>query len=791
MNADGDKLPPPNPHLISVCAMPDSPSEIESLLERARTVHQAGNLAAATEIYRRVLQEDPSNSDALYLLGLVAHQRGRHGEALALMRDAETLDPDNLKILNNLGSVHLALGEPETAAAHYRRARTLDPQDHDIAVNLGIAEAACGNAETALDAFQSACEIAPEDAEAWYRRGEQEAAMERTEAAVSSYRAAIGRQPRHAPALFGLGNLHMAQGDLGDAALCYESILAFLPKFHPALFNLGSVREQEGATDEAAEYYRRAIRLKPDFADARFRLGALFQSSGDLAVAREHYEKGLKDAPENAEAWFVYGDILNQFGDHESALRAYDRVLQLNPGDLAARWRARLSLPIVYRGETDVDAARERYARGLDDWTATIDLTSPEGASAAADVLSQYTNFYLPYQGREDRALQEQYGSIVTRTAEAAFPALPAMPAVARDRKHIGFVSANIHDGHTIRKLFGPWMKHLDRDAFQISTFYLGDLGPSETVEMRTASDAFHDGWSTPRAMAERIAEAGLDTIIYPDIGMSPRTQLLAGARLAPHQCVAWGHPVTSGLSTIDHFLSSELMEPEAGAEHYSEALVSLPNLSVCYEAPDLSDAKFPADFGPRDERPVFLCSQSLYKLLPQFDDIYPQIAERVGDCRFWFIESASTFANDVFRTRLAEAFQARGLDSRNHCQIFRRMDFSAFLGLNLEADVILDSLLWSGGNTSLEAFACDRPVVTLPGPMMRGRHTAAMLQRMELPELIAADLQDYADIAAGLATDSSAHAAMVQRISERKDRLFNDRTPIDALAAFLLSPAG
>ena len=39
---------------------------------------------------------------------------------------------------------------------------------------------------------------------------------------------------------------------------------------------------------------------------------------------------------------------------------------------------------------------------------------------------------------------------------------------------------------------------------------------------------------------------------------------------------MAWGHPETSGLPTIDYFLTSALMEPEDGDDHYTERLVRL-----------------------------------------------------------------------------------------------------------------------------------------------------------------------------------------------------------------------
>jgi predicted O-linked N-acetylglucosamine transferase (SPINDLY family) len=88
--------------------------------------------------------------------------------------------------------------------------------------------------------------------------------------------------------------------------------------------------------------------------------------------------------------------------------------------------------------------------------------------------------------------------------------------------------------------------------------------------------------------IAQHILDNQLHILVYLDIGMDPRTTQLAGLRLAPVQCVTWGHPITSGLPTIDYFISSELMEPAEGDNHYSEKLIRLSNLGIAYPKPSL-----------------------------------------------------------------------------------------------------------------------------------------------------------------------------------------------------------
>ena len=70
------------------------------------------------------------------------------------------------------------------------------------------------------------------------------------------------------------------------------------------------------------------------------------------------------------------------------------------------------------------------------------------------------------------------------------------------------------------------------------------------------------------------------------------------------------------------------------------------------------------------------------------------------------------------------------------------------YLRINAVCDAMLDTLRWSGGNTSLDALATGLPIVTLPGRFMRGRQSAGMLTLAGLGDQVASDDDDYVRIA-------------------------------------------
>ena len=59
--------------------------------------------------------------------------------------------------------------------------------------------------------------------------------------------------------------------------------------------------------------------------------------------------------------------------------------------------------------------------------------------------------------------------------------------------------------------------------------------------------------------------------MIFLDIGMVPKMQIIGSLKLAKIQCCTWGVPVTTGLKNIDYFFSGEDMETEHSQQHYSE----------------------------------------------------------------------------------------------------------------------------------------------------------------------------------------------------------------------------
>jgi predicted O-linked N-acetylglucosamine transferase (SPINDLY family) len=356
-----------------------------------------------------------------------------------------------------------------------------------------------------------------------------------------------------------------------------------------------------------------------------------------------------------------------------------------------------------------------------------------------------------------------------------------------RGRIRIGYASTFLRNHNGAVWLLG-WLKHRDRGDFEVFCYHTGRRRDAKTEVFRELADRFHHIPADLEAAARQIHGDDLDVLVHPELGMDAFNMLLASLRLAPIQCVGWGHPVTSGLPTMDCWLSCELMEPEDGDQHYTEKLVRLPNLGHCY-----SDAqcrrlatskplKSRTDLGLPEDRVLYFCSQSLFKYLPQYDSLFPEIARRVPNAVFVFLAISSAYVVQAFMHRIEKAFAALGMEAKQHCIMRPRLSEQDYVEMNRLVDVFLDNPAWSGNNTTLTAVDAGLPVVTLPTGLMRGRHTYGILKMIGLEETIATDTDDYVRIAAQLGTDAGYREHIRAAILAHREHLYNDTACIQGL---------
>jgi protein O-GlcNAc transferase len=722
-------------------------------LQEAKTHHQAKRFDAAERAYKSVLQLEPLNSEALYRLGQLAFERK----------------------------------DWPGAADYLGRALLHAPTDPRIHVLLAMTRTNQGDLVAALKCVERAVEVAPQFGDAHNHLGQVRQEQGNWDGAIQAYRRAVELQPKNPRFRNNLGYALRIQGQFSEAIVELKQAVALKPDYLLARNNLGDALWQDGQIVPAQATFQQTIRMAPEDCQAHISYGELMLAMSRPDKAAPLLESAVRLQPANVAARIQQAFAYTLGGREEQAREAYRAVLRLQPDKLTAMFALRLILPPVYRDRQHVLDTRASYERGLTE----LETIAAEYRGDPANVSGlNWGNFYLAYQGLDDTEAQRRYAGIIEtllrRVLPQHFTPLAAQPLTAGRRLRVGFASSFLRYC-TAGLYFKSWVTKLDRQRFEIFFYNLSPQRDIIVKEVAAHADHTDHVPIVLAQMAERIKGDRLDVLIFPEVGMDYVGSLLPALRLAPVQCAGWGHPVTTGRSNVDYFISCAFMEPPDAQAHYTERLTLLDGIGTFYERPILRGERSRKDFALPEQRTLYLNPQSLHKIHPDHDQPMFDILQRDPKGDLVFFQAYEPEITERFRQRIESRLHAAGI-APDRLHFLPRMMHDDYRQLNRLCDVMLDTLHWSGGNTSLDAIAAGLPIVALPGRFMRGRQSQAMLRLLGLDQYIATDADDYVRIAVALANDPDARARASQQMHEHAGAIFEREEPIRQLENFLLS---
>jgi CRISPR-associated protein Csy1 len=616
---------------------------------------------------------------------------------------------------------------------------------------------------------------------------------------IQSLERAVALDPSRAKAWNDLGTaLHVA-GRLNEAEAAYRKALTLQTDYPRAECNLAVLQSDQGRRDLAEATLRKIVGRQPlavAYRPALTALADLLRARGALDEAAELYLHAARQAPQDSAGVMLdLGMVFAERDDSAQARKAFGHALRQDPHQLRAALAKHLTLPVIYTDVDHVARARAEYLQGLEmlERDLACVIAGSSGVKVADGLI--WSNFYLAYQGENDRELQSRYAALAARALDSSDgrwrAPMPARPVAGR-KIRIGFLSALLRE-HTVGRYFMRWITDLDRTRFEVWFYSLAAGMDAVTASIASRADrvrAFAGGEATPSTIAPIIRSDQLDILVYPELGMDQVTFALGAMRLAPRQYAGWGHPVTTGHATIDAFISCAAMEPDDAPMQYTEHLALLPGIGTRFAAGELPERRGRDAYSLPLEATLLLCPQSMFKIHPDNDAIFARILAANPRSRLVLFAGRHPAITDHFMRRLERCLEQHGLPIRERTLVLPQMPHADYLAVNLECDAMLDTLRWSGGQTSADALGCALPIVTFPGTLMRARQSAAMLKLLGEQDLIATSVDDYVRIATRLCSDAPWRAAVSARIRERTASIFDDAGPIDALEAFLLNAA-
>ena len=664
-------------------------------------------------------------------------------------------------------------GQWEQAEDLYRRVLAQAPNHADAHHLLGLVLSRKGNHTQAVRHVGRAIAVAGDNPFYHNNLGEVWRRQDRQDKAIPSYKEALRLHPGFPEAHYNLANVLKAQGQLDEAIDHYRRAVRLKPDYASAHYNLGNALLEQGQLKSAMSCYQRVIQLNPQFAEAHNNLGIVFKEGDRLEEAIDSYGQALKIKPDFAEAHRNLGLVLEKQGKIDLARTAYQRAVKLEPDNALFRFNVETLCPVISASSQEIDEYRSHLMT-------TLDRTLAHGLQfdlSQLHVSGGEPPFVLAYQGRDDHLIKAKYGEIYRHS----FPA--PRRKISKGKPHFGFVVTHGHEGVFLKCMRGI-LNHLPADQFRLTVVCSRQAGERILRPSITNPEvAYLPLPSRFDHAMEKVKEARFDILHYWEVGTDVTNYFLPYCCLAPVQCATWGWPITTGIPQMGYFVSCELLETEESDAHYTETLIRLQHLPTYYYRPPVPEAsRSRGHFGLGEGQHLYLCTQNLRKVHPDFDDLAADILRRDPQGLLLFIEDKQPNVTQLLRHRL----QGSMPDVAARVRFLSRMPEIDYLSLTALADVVLDTLHYGGGaNTTYDAFAASTPVVTLPTRFHRGRYAFAAYRQMGVSDCIADSAEDYANIAVRLGTDPACQAEVSGRITEACPVLFEDANAVTELAAF------
>jgi predicted O-linked N-acetylglucosamine transferase (SPINDLY family) len=655
--------------------------------------------------------------------------------AVDLIGRALAADPLQPAARANLATVLRAAGRLTESALAAAAASALAPDYAAGHVARGLAEGDLGAGAAAQAAFAGALALDPGNASARANLGAVLLDQGKPAEAERELRAALTTDPGLADARANLGNALRDQGRLDQAIAAYHEALRLAPGAAMTLANLGVALLRRGERAAAAAALRQAVRARPDLAIAHASLGHVYNLLGKQAEAEAACRRALSLAPAHTEGWFNLGVVRRDQGRNDAAETAFTAVIASRPG-LAV---AHANLGVLQREALRLDDALAAFDRAAD--------LDPSFADADSNAL--VTMLYMDrFSAAEVSAEHVRRGRRHEARIHDRLRPHDNVPDPER-RLRIGYLAPQLR-AHALAPAMLPVFEHHRHDLFSIHVFAHVPNPDEMTARMKGLVDewTFIHELGDDRA-AERVRSSAIDILVHPMGHWADSRFMVLALKPAPVQVAYICNAPTMGLAAVEYAVIDRWLDHDGAlAALMTETPVHLPG-GFQVHVYDVQPATVPPPCLAHG-RVTFGSFNNPAKISDAAIRLWAAVLAAVPDARL--LLKGRGLDRPTLGDGLRRRFAAAGLAPERIELRDVVADATAHLASYGDVDIALDTLPFTGGRTTLDALWMGVPVVTRRGAALYGRYSAGHLDRIGLPELIAADDADFVAIAAALA---------------------------------------
>ena len=543
--------------------------------------------------------------------------------------------------------------------------------------------------------------------------------------AENLYKEVLKINPNHFGSIFLLGTLSIKIKNFDRAIQLLNQAILIQPNHAQSHNNLGVVFVELGEVQKAMSYYQTAINSQPNYADAHNNLGVVFNKLGEDQKAISCYQKAISIQPNYADAHYNLGNVLDKLNKHQEAIICYEKVIQINPNYADAHYNQGNALRELGEFKKAISCyqkainSKHNYAQAYDNMLFTLLYMEKTDSKYYLSKTREFRSSLKPIN--DDLLLKYQFN-------------------IKPKKLRIGFVSGDFRE-HPVGFFLLDTLNHLKNNDLELIAYSNSQIEDSLSIKLKSHFTIWHEIVSQSNMnVINKIRKDGIHVLV--DLsGHSEKNRLpIFINKPAPVQ-VSWvGYPGSTGIPEIDYLIGDPFVTPENMNGHFTEKIFRLPNIWVCFTAPDF-DVQISDLPVIKNGYVTFGSFNHLSKINDEVISLWSKILKSIPKSKIFL--KTKQLNNSHLKEKIISKFKENGINL-NSIILEEDTSRSKLLNSYNKVDIALDPFPYSGGVTSLEAIWMGVPVLTKKGFKFASRTTESIIHNSGMSDWVANDENEY-----------------------------------------------
>lgn len=703
------------------------------------------------KLYLKSIEINKNNKYAYNNLAVLYYENNLFEKSIIFCNKAIGIDGNYFEAYNNKGNALRGLLKYEEAEENYNKSIEINKEYSSGLMNLAVLykdtkryDLALAKANEAKGAGQKA-NINKVLAEIYH-------AQEKYNDALKYFYEVIKENPDDPDAYNNAGVTLSALKNYEKSLQFFESAINNNEKFANAYFNKGNTLVALKKYDEAIEAYNKAIQINDQKEEYYNNKGTTLIELKKFKEAIPEFEKALKLNPNNGAPYYNIGNCYFDSSDYRAAEINYRKSNELGTnvdfsGGLSRHMKSQMCDWDNYKEE--VDLLIEKNNQGL-----------------------RYASPFLMSFISDDLKNQKVAAELMAEKFATTEINVKIKQKINTDQKiKIGYFSSDFKN-HPVSFLIAEHLELHNRELFEIHAFsYNMGVEDNMTARIKNGVDFFHNIKTMSDDQVVKLCnDLSLDIAIDLNGYTSGNRTLIFSKRVAPIQIGYLGFLGTLGSNYYEYLIADKVIIPEKNRIYYNEKILYLPHYQVSDRKRVIaSNNKKRKDYGLKEDAFIYCCFNNNYKINSEIFVLWMEILKRTNNSYILLYEE-----NKYTRDNLIKEAKKNGVESER-LVFAQKIPLEEHLHRYTLCDLFLDTSPYNAGTTANDALWAGLPVLTKIGNTFSARMAASILTSHGVEELIAADENEYKNIAIKMCTNNDFYIDVKTKVQDKKNsKLFN-----------------